>query len=407
MDLLRILRSTVAATKSLYNEAMLKGEQLQALRDEIGNIDRDLMQLLKRRMDCVEKIAAAKVKAAYPFRDQEREEHVLRKIRRAAVEYGLDARQLESLYRQIMEMSISHQQAYVRGLTTVPLRVAYQGVEGSYSHLSAQLRYANREGGSLLSGYESVQAVADAVRHGEADVALLPIENSTAGSINDTYDILADGALTITAEVFSQVQHCLIALPGATVEDLRRVISHPQALWQCEEYLQTLPWVKPEAEFDTAGAARKVKELNDRTLGAIASESAAAILGLQVVKKSIQTQPENTTRFVEVAIEASPCPHDQPCKTSLLVVLHRKPGTLGQVLTHFGSRGISLTKLESRPIPSSPWEYRFYLDVEAHAKEVRMTEVLKDIQPLAREFVLLGTYPQADRSHADDISAKS
>ncbi len=384
--------------------AMLRGEDLQAIRAEIEEIDRELMQLMKRRMDRVEEIATAKVKSAYPFRDQQREEFVLRKIRRAAVDYGLDAHKLESVYRLIMEMSISHQQAYVQSLPTVPLRVAYQGVEGSYSHLSAQRRYAQREGGSLLSGFESVAAAAAAVRCGDADVALLPIENSTAGSINETYDILADGGLTITAEVVSRVRHCLIALPGTQLKDLRQVISHPQALSQCEEFLITLPLVKAVAEFDTAGAARKVKESNDPTIAAIASESAAAILGLEVLKKGIQTQPENATRFVEVAIEAAPCPADRPCKTSLLVVLHKKPGALGELLTHLGRRNIELSKLESRPIPASPWDYRFYLDVEAHANGQPMVEALDDIRPLTSELVILGTYPQADRSQADDIS---
>jgi len=387
--------------------AMLRGDKLQAIRDEIEEIDREIMQLMKRRMDRVEEIATAKVQSAYPFRDHQREEFVLKKIRRAAVDYGLDAHKLESVYRLIMEMSISHQQAFVQSLPTVPLRVAYQGVEGSYSHLSAQRRYAQREGGSLLSGFESVEDAAGAVRRGDADVALLPIENSTAGSINETYDILAHGGLTITAEVVSQVRHCLVALPGTKLEDLRRVISHPQALSQCEEFLKTLPHVKAVAEFDTAGAARKVKESKDPTLAAVASESAAAILGLEILRHSIQTQPENATRFVEVAIEAAPCPADQPCKTSLLVVLHKKPGALGELLTQFGRRDIGLTKLESRPIAASAWDYRFYLDVDAHADDQHMVEALEAVRHLTLELVILGTYPQADRSRADDISTIS
>ncbi len=375
---------------------MLTGSELQAFRDEIGAIDRELLQLLRRRMERVEQVATVKIKAAYPFRDHEREEFVLQRVRTAAVEHGLDPHRIESLYRLIMEMSISHQQAYVRSLDTVPLRVAYQGVEGSYSHLTAQRRYGERPGGSLLSGFESVQEAARTVSSGGADVALLPIENSTAGSINETYDILADSGLVIAAEMVSQVRHCLITLPEATLEGLRQVISHPQALTQCDDFLKTAPWIKPVPEFDTAGSARKVKEAGDPTLAAIASESAAQMLGLKVLRKGIQTQKENATRFVEVAIEAPPCPPEAPCKTSLLVVLDKDPVTLGEVLNHLGRRHIGLTKLESRPIPTAAWRDRFYLDVDVHANSREMTDALAEIRPLTAELRVLGTYPRAD-----------
>lgn len=375
---------------------MLPGSELQTLREDIEAIDRDLLHLLRRRMEQVEKVATWKIRAAFPFRDHQREELVLKRVRGLAVDCGLDPHRIENLYRLIMEMSISHQQAYVRSLDTVPLRVAYQGVEGSYSHLTAQRRYAKRPGGSLLTGWESVHEAAQAVRSGEADVAILPIENSTAGSINETYDMLADGSLMINAEVVSQVQHCLIALPEATIEGIRQVYSHPQALAQCEAFLQTVPWIKAVAEFDTAGSARKVKEANDPTMGAIASESAAEMLDLKILKKGIQTQEANATRFVEVALEVSPCPPDKLCKSSLLVVLDKDPVTLGEVLNQFGRRGIGLTKLESRPIPTSAWNYRFYLDVDVHSSSQKMIEALEDIRPLTAEMRLLGTYPRAD-----------
>jgi len=376
---------------------------LQALREEIESIDRELLEVLRQRKECVEEVAAVKVKAAYPFRDKEREDHVLQRVRQAAVEYGLDAHVIERLHRLIMEMSIAHQQAYVHSLPGILLRVAYMGVEGSYSHLTAQRRYARREGGVLLTGYETVRAAGDAVRHGTADLALLPIENNTAGSINETYDVLAEGGLTITAEAVSAVEHCLVALPGAKIKELRQVISHPQALAQCELFLRTMPWIRPQAEFDTAGAARKVKESNDLTLAAIASESAARIFDLRILKKGIQSQPENATRFVEVAVEASPCPHDAVCKTSLMVDLDENPVALGKVLNHFGDRGIRLCKLESRPIPASPWKYRFYLDVEAHANSPKMVEALESIRPLTADLRLLGTYPRVRESVASQV----
>ena len=375
---------------------MSSSPDLQALRESIESIDRDLLSQLKRRMQLVEEVATAKLKAAFPFRDQQREEQVLQRVRQAAVGLGLDAHAVERLYRLIMEMSISHQQAHVRGLDSTPLRVVYQGVEGSYSHLTAQRRYAGRPGGVLLTGRPTVHQATEEVRSGAADVAILPIENSTAGSINETYDELAEGRLTINAEVISRVEHCLLALPGTRLEELRKVSSHPQALKQCEAFLMSLPQVTTEAEFDTAGAARKVAEGKDRSHAAIASESAAGMLGLEVLRRGIQMQASNATRFVEVAIEAAPCPPDAVCKTSMVMAIDHQAGHLGEVLMELGRRKIEMTKLESRPIPTAAWKYRFYVDVLAHADSSQMVEALNVIRPITGELRLLGTYPKAE-----------
>lgn len=372
------------------------GPDLQGLREEIEQVDRRLLRLLRQRMELVDRIATAKIRAASPFRDQQREDQVLQRVRRAAVELGLDAHAIERLYRLIMEMSISRQQAFLQSLSTAPLRVAYQGVEGSYSHLTAQGYYRDREGGVLLTGHESVREAVMAVRSGTADLAFLPIENSTAGSINETYDELAEGGLTIAAEVIAEVEHCLLALPGTKLEEIRQVISHPQALRQCQDFLAGLPGVRTEAEFDTAGAARKVKEAGDHSLAAIASESAARMLGLEVLRRGIQMQAGNATRFVEVAIEGPPCPAGAVCKTSLLLTLGDWAGGLGEVLIQFGRRGLKLAKIESRPLATSPWKYRFYLDVEAHADSEPMVEALESVRPMVAEIRLLGTYPKAE-----------
>ncbi|MDX1384661.1 MAG: bifunctional chorismate mutase/prephenate dehydratase, partial [Thermoanaerobaculia bacterium] len=359
----------------------------------------DLLSALKRRMELVEEVAMSKLENAYPFRDRQREEQLLLRIRHMAADLGLDAHEVERLYRAIVEMAISHQQAHIRNLEDTPLRVAYQGVEGSYSHLTAQRHYQAQQGGVLLTGYETFRGAAEAVKDGSVDVALLPVENSTAGSINQTYDLLAEGGLVINAEVISQVEHCLLALPGATIEGLRTVISHPQALMQCETFLQARPWIEPRAEFDTAGAARKVSASNDLTLAAIASESAGRAFGLEVLASRIQSQQSNYTRFVEVALEAAPCPPDVPCKTSLLLITAHKPGALGEVIVAFARRGVNLTKLESRPIPAQPFDYQFYLDIEGHAASEAITETLREIehQELTRELRILGTYPRASR----------
>ncbi|MEZ4647998.1 MAG: prephenate dehydratase [Candidatus Eisenbacteria bacterium] len=374
-------------------------EDFAQIRREIEDIDRELLLLLERRMAIVEQIAEAKLEKAVPFRDGPREERVLQRVRQLAVEMGLDAHRIERLYRDILDMSVARQQAYLTTRDSAPLRIAYQGVEGAYSHLAAQKRYGGRAGGALLTGLPTFHQAFEALRDGHVDLALLPIENTTAGSINETYDLLAEGGCTITAEVKSRIDHCLLVVPGTRLEALRTVISHPQALRQCEKFLRGLSHVETQVEYDTAGSARKVKEAGDPTVAAIASESAAALHGLEILVHGIQDQAGNFTRFVEVAREAVPCSPGVPCKTSLLLVLAQsRPGALGELLQEFSRLGLNLTKLESRPLPEAPWRYRFYLDVEGHQDSAEMRAALAGIGHCVEDLKVLGSYPRAEEA---------
>jgi len=367
----------------------------ESIRQELEQVDSELLSGFRRGAELSRLVAKAKIQAAFPFRDQLREEQLLTRVRTLAAELELDPHQTERIFRLLIEMSIAAQQGYIRDLDSAPLRVAYQGVEGSFSHLAAQRQYAGRPGGVVLHGYELFREAAASVHSGIHDIALLPIENSTAGSINETYDLLAEGGLVITAEVISKVAHCLLALPGAKIEDLRLVLSHPQALRQCDQFFRDHDWLRPQPEYDTAGAAARVREGNDRTVGAIASEPAARVFGLEILASAIQNQAGNFTRFVEVATEAAPCPPDLPCKTSMLLETGHQPGDLGEVLRSFSRRGINLSKIESRPIPATPWRYRFYLDIDGHAASVPVTEALAAVEAKTQELRILGTYPSA------------
>lgn len=368
---------------------------LAQLRDRIEAVDRQIIALLAERQKIVEGVVAAKLAAASPFRDREREDLLLQRLRGLAVAAGLDAHQIERLYRVVMDMSVAHQEATVRNRSDAPLRVAYQGVEGSYSHLAAQRRYAGRTGGALLTGHDTFRAAADAVASGAADLALLPIENTTAGSINETYDLLAAGALHVTGEVVSAIEHCLLALPGVALADLRTVLSHPQALAQCHDLFARHAHLAPRADLDTAGAARRVADSNDRTLAAIASSAAAKRYGLAIVERGIQSATGNATRFVEVALRPAPLPQGAAAKTSLVFALADRPGVLGEILSRIAARNLSLTKIESRPIPEVPFTYRFYADVLGHAASEPFQAALEDIRPLTTELRVLGTYPSA------------
>jgi chorismate mutase/prephenate dehydratase len=376
---------------------MPEARDLQALREAIEAIDRAILSHLRERMTLAEEVAATKLQAAYPFRDEPREDLVLQRVRHAAVELGIDAHEVERLYRVILDMSVAHQKAHVRSLSAAPLRVAYQGVEGSYSHLTAQRRYSGLPEGVLLEGFETFREAAEAVRSGAADRALLPIENTTAGSINETYDLLAEGGLAITAEAVSRIEHCLLGLPGARIEDLRTVISHPQGLLQCQDFLRTIPWARAQAEFDTAGSARKVRERADPTVAAIAGESAARVYGLEVLRRGIQSQEGNYTRFVELSRDPIPVDPGTPAKTSLLLTVPHQPGALAEVLGVLSRRGVNLVKLESRPIPESPFRYRFYLDVDGNAARDPVRGALAEAATHAAELRVLGSYPAAQK----------
>ncbi|MCP3143317.1 bifunctional chorismate mutase/prephenate dehydratase [Pyxidicoccus xibeiensis] len=372
---------------------------LEAVRIAIESIDEEILDALRRRMDLADDVARAKLAAAAPFRDQRREDLLLRRIRTRAAEHGLDPHEVERIWRLFIDMSVARQQALVQRQDTTPLRVAYPGVEGSYSHLAARRRYGNRPGGVLLTGFDHAREAMDALRRGEQDLVLLPIENTTAGSMNETYDLLAEGGVVITAELVSQVDHRLLGLPGAKLEGLREVLSHPQALAQCETFLRAkVPWARMVPDVDTGGAAQKVRERNDPAVAAIASETAAQRFGLEVLARDLQPASDYT-RFVEVGREPTPLAPGVPCKTSLLVVLEHKPGTLGEMLQRLILRGVNLSKLESRPIPGQPWQYRFYLDVEGHAASAAVTAALDDIRPLTSSLRVLGTYASAEGAH--------
>jgi chorismate mutase/prephenate dehydratase len=369
--------------------------ELGSIREEITECDRRILALLKQRLDLAATIARVKLTQALPFRDPAREDHLLDDVRRLAREAHLDPHEIERIYRVVLDMSVARQQAFVRDLDEVPLRVVYQGTEGAYSHIAAQRRHAGRRGGVLLEGCASFRETVARLRAGEADYALLPIENTTAGSINETYDLLAEGGLKIVGEALCQVSHCLLGLSGATLDGLRTILSHPQALAQCRVFLERMPQAHAVPEYDTAGAARKVRDLGDLSLGAIASEEAGRLYGLTVLERGINTESENVTRFVEVALEAEPCPDGIPLKSSLILELAHRPGSLIHALEIFGEKRINLVKLESRPLPGRPFEYRFYVDVEGHAQVPPLSHALQALVDQGTRVLLLGSYPAA------------
>lgn len=275
-------------------------------------------------------------------------------------------------------------------LTPARPRVAFQGEPGAYSH-EAALRFFGPE--LELLPCRTFAEVARAVESGRAAFGVLPIENSTAGSINAVYDLLLDRDLRIWGEVILRVRHCLLAPPGTSLSDIRVVRSHPQALEQCARFIERHGW-EAIAAHDTAGSARMLAERPEPGVAAIAGRLAAERYGLAVLAEGIEDDPENATRFFIVATQEPP--RAERNKTSIVFSTRHVPGALHACLGEFAARGINLTKLESRPRRGRPWEYVFYVDFEGHWQDPPCREALLGLLQRASFVKLLGSYPAAE-----------
>ena len=269
-------------------------------------------------------------------------------------------------------------------------RVAFQGEAGAYGE-EAVLRYFGP--GVTPVAKASFAAVFAAVTSGETDSGLTPIENSQAGSINEVYDLLRHAGLFLAGEICLPVNHCLLCLPGQTLEDIHRVMSHPQALAQCDAYLRDLG-VEIVAAYDTAGSAKLIRDQHLRGVAAIASARAADLYQLTTLATAIQTVRDNYTRFVEIVREQRE-PPPGPAKTVLLLVTTHSPGALYAALGEFARRNINLLKLESRPSREKPWEYVFYLDIEGSPSERPVAEALAALARHAVATQVFGSFARA------------
>ncbi len=270
--------------------------------------------------------------------------------------------------------------------------VAFQGEHGAYSE---QAVYSNFGKAVVTKPKRSLQEVFDAVERGIASHAMIPVENSLEGSVNETYDLLLRFNLKVSGEVELKIIHCLIAYSGTSVNEVKQVYSHLQALSQCRRFLEGSDWeIIPS--YDTAGSVKMIKERNMKRAAAIAGEIAAHTYGMKVIRRGIQDEPNNYTRFFIISKdEATPTGRD---KTSIVFSVEHKPGTLFQALEPFAKRGLNLTKIESRPTRQKPWEYHFFLDFEGHLTESRCKEALADLEGRAALVKVLGSYPKAAES---------
>jgi prephenate dehydratase len=274
------------------------------------------------------------------------------------------------------------------------MRVAFQGEPGAYSEAAA-LEHFGAE--TVAVPCETFDAVFASVESRVCDGGLVPIENSLAGSIHRNYDLLLQHALPIVGEHYLRVRHCLIARPGVELAEIRKVISHPQGLAQCEKYLRSLPGVKSEAVYDTAGSVKIIREQGDRSVAAIASRRAAEVYGMAILAEGIEDDPANFTRFLVIArhsMSPQPVVPGGDAKTSIVFTLRNVPGSLFKAMSVFALRDLDLTKIESRPLVGKPWEYLFYIDFAGSTADLAVSRALDHLGEYALMLRVLGSYPR-------------
>jgi prephenate dehydratase len=272
-------------------------------------------------------------------------------------------------------------------------RVAFQGERGAFSE-EAAVKLLGEE--ISLVPRPTFEAAFSAISDGVADYILAPIENSLAGSVHRSFDLLVDSNLNILAEVVIPIAHSLIAAPGTKFEDLAVVESHPVALAQCEQFFSANPRLKRVVTEDTAGSVRTVLQANDRTHAAIAGRRAAEIYGGAILREHLEDNCENYTRFL--LLSSSPDVAENADKLSLVFQLDHRPGALYHSLEPFARRNVNLMKIASRPVHGSPWQYRFYLDLQASRRDPEVAAALAELESLVVDLRILGSYVSAPRS---------
>ncbi|NIY91312.1 prephenate dehydratase [Vibrio diazotrophicus] len=372
---------------------------LDEIRLRLNELDDQLLSLLSERRSLSIEVAKSKVETSKPVRDAVREQQLLVKLINSGKDkYQLDAQFITKLFHTIIEDSVLLQQTYLQNLANPqsrkPLaRVAFLGSKGSYSHLATR-EYFSRKNTELVElNCDQFKEVTKTVESGHADYGVLPIENTSSGSINEVYDLLQHTTLYIVGEITQPIEHCLVATKDIRLEDLKVLYSHPQPHQQCSEFLSRLKGVQLKTCASTADAMKKVQELNRDDVAAIGNASSGKLYGLQTIQSNIANQTENHTRFIVVARKPVEVSTQIPAKTTLIMSTSQEAGSLVATLLVLQRFGINMTKLESRPIMGNPWEEMFYVDLEAHLDSENMQQALAELTKLTKHLKVLGCYP--------------
>ncbi|MBS9436646.1 bifunctional chorismate mutase/prephenate dehydratase [Photorhabdus noenieputensis] len=370
---------------------------LLKIREKVSELDLKLLILLAERRQLAFDIAQTKLQDNRPIRDKDRERELLDVLVKTGKNYGLDGFYITRLFQTIIEDSVLTQQALLQQhLNQTPqdsARIAFLGPRGSYSHIAAR-QYAARHFNQLIEcSCHKFQDIFSLVETGQADYGMLPIENTSSGSINDVYDLLQHTNLSIVGEITIPIDHCLLIATDTTLSEIKTVYSHPQPFQQCSQYINQFPHWKITYCESTAAAMQKVAEQNSPEIAALGSEAGGALYQLQVLAQNLANQSHNITRFIIVARQPIEVAEQVPAKTTFIMATGQQAGALVDALMVLKKYNIIMSKLESRPINGNPWEEMFYIDVQANIRSINMQHVLKALAKITHSLKVLGCYP--------------
>lgn len=376
---------------------------INELRKKIDQVDEQLIDLYTQRMAISEDIASYKQSAGKPIYDPERER---KKLVEAAGMVPEDLRTgVIMLFSTLFELSSTHQMQVMNKNSTLANRitsaientpkqfpqfpiVACQGVEGAYSQIACEKMFNTPN----IMYFHNFEGVFSAIENGMCEYGILPIENSTAGSVNRIYDLMAKHNCYVVRSVRLKVDHNLLAKPTTRLEDIREIFSHEQAINQCAGFLKTMPNVKVTVVENTAVASKTVAESDRADIASLSSHSCASLYGLNCLASSVQDKGNNYTRFICISKNLEIYPGAD--RTSIMCVVPHRPGSLFKVLSRFFALGINLQKLESRPIPDRDFEYMMYFDFDTPLYSPEFVQVISELEDMCEEFRYFGSYSE-------------
>ena len=377
------------------------------LRQSISDLDAQILNLLASRKNMSRDVAKSKKSSTTKVRDQDYEKMLLSQHIQKGEAMGLDAHYVVELFNTIIQDSVRTQHDELQADANPQLaadinRVSFLGDQGSYSHQAVQKYFARRKGKLQETGCSSFKQVVEMVENEQADYGILPLENSTSGSINDVYDIMQYTSLSIVGEIVQPIEHCLLtAHPDVKAEDIKTIYVHPQVYAQCSLYLAGMSNVAVEYVDSTSTAMQRVEEDNNHSSAAIGGLGGYMKYNLHVTESDLANQKENHTRFIVLARKPQDVALNVPAKTSLIFSCRHKAGALVDALVILKNNGLNLLKLESRPVPGNQWEEMFYIDISANIADEDVAATLEELRQSARYMKVLGCYPDEGIGHTE------
>lgn len=353
--------------------------KLDEAREIINRVDSQMAELFAERMKAAEMVFEYKKEFGLPVSDPKREEAVIEK-NSALIEDDVIREYYIEYIKNVMSVSRAYQYRMQNGL-----KVAYSGVEGAFAHIAAGRIFPE----SNRISFRDFKSAYDSVVNGEADVAVLPIENSYAGEVGQTIDLIFSGGLFINGIYELEIHQNLLGVPGSTVDDIKKVISHPQALGQCHEYTKLKHFETEEAN-NTAIAAKTVAEGNDKSVGAIASVETAEIYGLKILEANINKSGENTTRFAVLSKVRADSP--KLSNSVLMFTVKNEAGSLAKAISIIGKYGYNMTALRSRPLKKHSWQYYFYIEIDGTTDTEAGQQMIADLNKVCDKLKIAGTF---------------